>query len=64
MNTVFKELLDSTILQSVLAIMIWGVICYMYATGQNVPDALLAAGSVVLGFYFHSGALQTYKKVS
>jgi len=48
--------LDNTILQAVLTIMVWGGIIYLYVTGQAVPDALLSAGSIVLGFYFHQSA--------
>lgn len=51
----FIELLkESTILQAVLTVMIWGVISYMFATGQNPPDALLNAGMAILGYYFGS----------
>jgi hypothetical protein len=51
-------LLDNSVLQAILTIMVWGVICYLYVTGQAVPDTLLSAGSIILGFYFHSAATQ------
>lgn len=47
--TLFKQ---STILQAVLTIMIWGSIIYLIVTGQMVPPELKLAGEFTLGFYF------------
>lgn len=44
----------SVIVQALIAIMLLGTICYMYATGQEVPDQLTIFFGVVLGFYFGS----------
>ena len=52
MNTVTSN----EVLQAALAIMLWGTVCYLYITGQAVPDTLLSAGGLVLGFYFHGAA--------
>jgi len=59
MNKQLRAVLDNTVLQALLTIMVWGVICYLYATGKAVPDTLLSAGSIILGFYFHSTASAT-----
>ena len=51
----------NSVLQAVLTIMIWAVICYLYATGQAVPDTLLSAGSIILGYYFHTAAQEALR---
>lgn len=49
----FYDLLrESVIMQGVLAVMFGGVVCYMYATGQEVPDGLLTLLGAIIGFYF------------
>ena len=58
MRKFLTDLNTSTVLQAILTIMVWGVISYLYATGQAVPDTLLTAGSVILGYYFHSAATE------
>lgn len=65
MNTIRKFLNAVTtgeVLQALLALMLWGTVCYLYITGQAVPDTLLSAGGVVLGFYFHGVAQSTLLK--
>ena len=53
----FTELLErSVIFQGVLVIMIAGTYCYMVATGQQVPDALLHLLEVMVGFFFGAKA--------
>ena len=56
MKNRIRGLIDNTVLQAILTLLVWGVICYLYVTGQAVPDTLLSAGSIILGFYFHSSA--------
>ena len=56
MRKFLSDLNTNSVLQAVLTIMVWGVISYLYATGKAVPDTLLSAGSIILGFYFHSAA--------
>lgn len=58
MNKVLKSIVDGSVLQAILTLLVWGTICYLYITGQAVPDTLLSAGSIILGFYFHSVAQQ------
>ena len=43
---------ESVILQAILAIMFGGTVCYMYLTGVDVPDTLIALLSAIVGFYF------------
>ena len=40
------------ILQALLALMFGGTVCYMYLTGMEVPDTLIALLSAIVGFYF------------
>jgi len=57
MKNKLTAFLDNSVLQAILTILVWGVIGYLYVVGREVPDALLQAGSVILGFYFHTAAL-------
>lgn len=51
----FIELLkQSVVLQASLTVMIWGVMMYLIVIGRPVPDILLSAGNIILGFYFGS----------
>lgn len=43
---------ESVIVQAILTLVIWGTIAYMTATGQEVPDGMMTAGQVILGFFF------------
>ena len=53
----FWELLkESVIIQAVMACTLLGVISFMYVTCMEVPDVLVAAFSVILGYYFGSKA--------
>lgn len=49
--------------QAIIASIIWGVVGYLYIEGRPVPDALLIAGSTVLGWYFRSEAQRQSDKV-
>lgn len=57
-----KLLVDNTVLQGILTVIIWGTMSYLYATGAAVPDTLLSAGSIILGFYFHGAAQAALKR--
>jgi hypothetical protein len=56
MKKALTDLNTNTILQGVLTILVWGTISYLYIAGREVPDALLGAGGIILGFYFHATA--------
>jgi len=53
---------ESVIVQACLALVLLITICYMYATGQEVPDALMNAFMVILGYYFGSKVQQKLAK--
>lgn len=56
----FWELFKSSvIMQAVITCVLMITICYMYATGQEVPDQLLTFFGIVLGFYFGSKVQST-----
>ena len=51
----FWELLkESVILQAVLTVGIWGAVITMTVQEKQVPEFLLNAAYIVLGFYFGS----------
>lgn len=53
MGKLFVELLrESVLVQGSIALIIIGTICYLYVTGQAVPNELLNILSLILGFYF------------
>lgn len=56
----FWELFKSSvIMQAVITCVLLTTICYMYATGQEVPDQLLTFFGIILGFYFGSKVQST-----
>jgi hypothetical protein len=63
MNKFWDLFAQSVIVQSVLALVMVGVICYLAVTGQEIPEVLVNAVMLILGFYFgsksayHSGYL-------
>jgi len=52
MSKFWELFAESVILQAILAIMFGGTVCYMYLTGMEVPDTLIALLSAIVGFYF------------
>ena len=49
----FWELLEkSTIVSGLVAVMVMGTICYLTATGQEVPELLGTLGLAILAFFF------------
>ena len=53
---------ESVIVQACLALVMLITICYMYAIGREVPDPLMNAFMVVLGFYFGQKVQQAISK--
>lgn len=47
--TMLKE---STIFQGFITLAFVGTTCYLWATGQPVPQELWTANTIVLGFFF------------
>jgi len=57
MNNRFWDLLQqSTIVSGLLALIIWGVICYLAVVGQSVQEVLVGGGLSIIGFFFGSKA--------
>jgi len=53
MNQAFIDLIkSSTLVQGSIALCVTVTICYMYATGLQVPNELIAILTLILGFYF------------
>jgi len=45
------EFAKSNIISGALAIVIWGVICYLAVVQSPIPDLLTAAGMAVISFF-------------
>lgn len=45
---------DSTIVQGAITLGVVGVTCYLWGTGQPVPQELWTANGIILGFFFGS----------
>ncbi len=49
------ELIESGfVAQTILVVLVWGGIVFLAVTQRPIPDALLDAGLVIVGFYFHT----------
>jgi hypothetical protein len=56
----FWQLLrESTLIQALLALVLLGVISYMYLAGMTVPEPLVNFFALILGYYFGSKAALT-----
>jgi len=51
-KTFWKLLEQSVLISGALAMMLVGVACYLWATGQEVPKELFALLGTVVGFFF------------
>ena len=56
MKKLLERFMTNETLQAVISAIVIGSTCYLYVTGQVVPDALLGMTSIILGFYFHTVA--------
>ena len=59
MPRTIRAIVTATTYQAILSIIIWGTICYLYATLKPVPEALLAVGGAIIGFWFRGIAEKT-----
>lgn len=50
----WELLRESVIVQALLALVCMAVVCYLAATSQPIPDVLVNALMLILGFYFGS----------
>lgn len=62
MSKTVNAIVTNETLQAALTIIIWTTICILYIMEKAVPDALLSAGSIILGFYFHNSIAQAVKR--
>jgi len=54
MNKFWDALKESVILQGVITVMVLGLIIFLLATKQEVPEQLWTAFALILGFFFGS----------
>lgn len=60
----FTQLLkESVIVQSILTVMMWAVVLYMYTRQLPIPVDLAAAAFTVLGFYFGSKSQNAINRI-
>ena len=65
MKNLHEAFMSSMVMQGLLAVMLVGSVCYMYVTGQEVPDALIGLAGIAIGFYFRTkGVIEGRKEVS
>lgn len=57
-----SEFAKSNIIGGLLALAIWGVICYLAIVGRSVPEILYYGGASVIAFFFGSKAGQVDAK--
>lgn len=50
--------------QTILVIMTWGSIVFLAVSRAPIPDPLLDAGFVIIGFYFRSAVAQQLRNNS
>jgi hypothetical protein len=54
MENFWKLFRESVIMQAIIALVLVSVISYLYIAGKEVPEALVQAFMLVLGFFFGS----------
>lgn len=54
MNRFWELLQESVIVQGAVTLILVSTCCYLFATGQEIPEFLGQALMLVLGFYFGS----------
>lgn len=59
MKQFWNLLRDSTLTQAAVTVCVVGVSCYLWATGQPIPQELWTADTFVLGFFFGAKVQQT-----
>lgn len=47
-----SEFSKSNVISGTLAIVIWGVVCYLAIVQVDIPEVLTAAGMAVIAFFF------------
>ena len=62
MDKFWQLVKESVIVQGLVTVAFVGTTCYLYATGQPVPDSLLSLDGVAVGFFFGAKAQQLISK--
>ena len=62
MDWLKQAFMESVVVQALIALVLLGVICYMYATAMEVPEPLVNFFALVLGYYFGSKTQQAALK--
>jgi hypothetical protein len=52
MNDFLNSLLDRVQVQDIIAVFFSGIVGFLWATGQEVPEGLLNVTLVIIGFFF------------
>lgn len=60
--TFWDLLRENVLVSSIIAVAMVGTACYMWATGQLIPDALEACLMLVLGYFLGAKAQQAIIK--
>lgn len=61
--TKFWELLEESVLfQGILLLMVFGTICYLVITNQEVPKEMWGFAGVIVGFFFGGKAMVAQRK--
>jgi hypothetical protein len=58
MSWLQQALLESTIVQALVTLVLVGVICYLAVTGQAIPDLLVNITTLIIGFWFGTKGVQ------
>lgn len=53
---------ESTIVQGIITVSVVGVTCYLWATGQQVPQELWTADGIIIGFFFGAKTTQIVRR--
>lgn len=59
MDKFWQLVKSSVIIQGSVTLLLVGTTCYLYITGQEVPQSLLSINGLVLGFFFGAKVEQT-----
>jgi len=62
MRTFWELVKSSTIVQGGVTFLLVGTCCYLYATGQDVPNSLVQLNGLAMGFFFGAKMQQATSK--
>lgn len=62
MQRAYEALIESTVIMGTAFLMFSGTACYMWGTGREVPEALVALIGLLGGFWLRSKASTEVKK--